>query len=499
RIADTRHAGGALAANAPRTFDGFSANFSTQGGTATNCGMPNGVAAIAMNVYAVNPTNLGFIKVYPANGAEPAVSTVNYQTGIAAIATGAIVPVDGGNSNRFIAKSPAQVDFIADVVGYFRAPSGNLVLPESTSASVGNIMKLGNAFIHNFGPFNTFVVEAAGNFTMTGGDNAAFGYGALSANTSGASNTAAGVEALFNNTTGSNNTAIGDAAMLYNTTGSDNVAFGYTALYSHDHGGQNTAVGDGALFSDLSGCCNTALGGSALNQITSGNGNVAIGNIAGMNLVTGSGNIYISNTGLDGDSYTIRIGQTSPARAFIAGIRGVTTGVANAVPVYIDSNWQLGTLSSSRRVKDDIADMGEQSSLLMQLRPVTFYYKSDRDLSGRTRQYGLVAEEVEKVAPGLVAHAANGEVETVFYQFLPPMLLNEYQKQQRTIEAQAAAMAIQTMRVAELEQDRATQAAQLATLRTTAEARDQQVAELRRAVEALMARTSSEGKVAQTH
>jgi endosialidase-like protein len=124
RIADTRVVGGALAANVQRQFDGFSANFATQGGTATNCGMPNGVAAIAMNVYAVNPTNLGFIKVWGANGTEPAVSTVNYQTGIVAIATGAIVPVDSANSNRFIAKSPAQVHFVADVVGFFKAPAG---------------------------------------------------------------------------------------------------------------------------------------------------------------------------------------------------------------------------------------------------------------------------------------------------------------------------------------------------------------------------------------
>ena len=124
RIVDTRVAGGALTPGVQRTFDGFSANFSWQGGTATNCGMPNGVAAIAMNVYAVNPTNLGFIKVWGANGAEPAVSTVNYQVGITAIATGAIVPVDSGNLNRFIAKSPATVHFVADVVGYFRAPSG---------------------------------------------------------------------------------------------------------------------------------------------------------------------------------------------------------------------------------------------------------------------------------------------------------------------------------------------------------------------------------------
>ena len=128
RILDTRAAGGGgpLAANVARTFNGFAANFSTQGGTASNCAIPNGVAALAMNVYAVNPTNLGFIKVWPANATEPAVSTVNYQVGITAIATGALVPVDAANSNRFSAKSPATVDFIADVVGYFRAPGGTI-------------------------------------------------------------------------------------------------------------------------------------------------------------------------------------------------------------------------------------------------------------------------------------------------------------------------------------------------------------------------------------
>ncbi len=138
RIADTRVAGGALTANVQRTFDGVSANFSTQGGTASSCGIPSGVAALALNLYAVNPTNLGFIKVWPANAAEPAVSTVNYQVGIAAIATGAIVPVDGANSNRFLAKSPAVVDMIADVVGYFKAPSPIIANGGVTGAMLAN-------------------------------------------------------------------------------------------------------------------------------------------------------------------------------------------------------------------------------------------------------------------------------------------------------------------------------------------------------------------------
>ena len=135
RILDTRNVGGPLAANVARTFDGYSTNFASQGGTASGCGIPNSVAALALNVYAVNPTGLGFIKVWPANGAEPAVSTVNYQAGLVAIATGALVPVDAASSNRFSAKSPVVVDFVADVVGYFRAPGGTI--GDITAVTVG--------------------------------------------------------------------------------------------------------------------------------------------------------------------------------------------------------------------------------------------------------------------------------------------------------------------------------------------------------------------------
>lgn len=127
-------------------------------------------------------------------------------------------------------------------------------------------------------------------------------------------------------------------------------------------------------------------------------------------------------------------------------------GLADAITVVVDSAGQLGTINSSRRVKDDIADMGAASDVLMKLRPVTFHYKSDQNPKGRALQYGLIAEEVAQVAPGLVARTATGEIETVYYQHLAPMLLNEYQKQQRTLAAQAAELAKQTERVAALEQ-----------------------------------------------
>ena len=118
----------------------------------------------------------------------------------------------------------------------------------------------------------------------------------------------------------------------------------------------------------------------------------------------------------------------------MAGIRGVTTVNADAVPVLIDSSGQLGTASSSRRYKFDIADIGDATDGLMRLRPVTFRYLAHGD--NAPLQYGLIAEEVDEVYPELVARNNDGQVETVMYQFLSPMLLNEVQKQHRQIEEQ---------------------------------------------------------------
>ena len=320
---------------------------------------------------------------------------------------------------------------------------------------------------------NTAVGSGALLSNTTGAGNTASGVEALLNNTDGFNNTVSGFQALRNNTTGNSNTASGIFALRDNTTGSINTASGTEALLSNTTGNVNTATGVGALHNNTTGSNNTASGIHALENNTTGFNNTAIGQLAGPNLTTGNGNIAIGNAGLvgeEGEEFTTRIGFAQ-TRAFITGIRDVTTGVADAVAVVVDSAGQLGTLSSSQRVKDDIADMGEASSMLMKLRPVTFYYKADQNSKGRSLQYGLVAEEVAAVAPGLVARKADGEIETVFYQHLPPMLLNEYQKQQRILEAQAAALkqqtaevARQTARVAALEQERRMQTARIEVL-----------------------------------
>lgn len=134
---------------------------------------------------------------------------------------------------------------------------------------------------------------------------------------------------------------------------------------------------------------------------------------------------------------TIRIGTANAqTTAFIAGIQGVTTGHNDAVPLLIASDGQLGTISSSRRYKEDIRDMGDTSSGLLRLRPVTFRYKKPFADGSQPIQYGLIAEEVAEVYPDLVARSADGQIETVKYQVLDSMLLNELQKQNVKIAAQ---------------------------------------------------------------
>ena len=114
----------------------------------------------------------------------------------------------------------------------------------------------------------------------------------------------------------------------------------------------------------------------------------------------------------------------------------MTTANANAVAVLIDSAGQLGTISSSRRFKEDIQDMGEMSRRLLRLRPVTFRYKQASADGSKPLQYGLIAEEVAEVFPELVAYDKDGQPTTVFYHIMPSLLLNELQQQQSQIAAQ---------------------------------------------------------------
>ena len=264
--------------------------------------------------------------------------------------------------------------------------------------------------------------------------NTAFGNGALK-NNQGSENSAFGFEALFNNATGTNNTASGFAALLSNTAADNNTATGAFALFNTTGRG-NTADGVSALVNNSTGFRNTATGVSALEGNTSGNNNIALGWGAGDNLTTGNDNIEIGSQGVAADDSTIRLGtQGTQTDTFIAG---VSNSAITGVDVVVSTNGQLGVAASSLRYKRDIRSLENRSQGLWQLRPVTFRYKQDPQ---GQRQYGLIAEEVAKVYPELVVHDNKGQIQSVQYRELIPLMLNELQHQQAEMQHQQAALA----------------------------------------------------------
>ena len=294
--------------------------------------------------------------------------------------------------------------------------------------------------LNTTGTENTAVGTNAMVYNDTGYNNTATGQAALFSNTTGLANTANGWSALFSNTIGILNTALGDQALYSNTTSSFNTAIGWGALASQsatDAGsGANTAVGESALVNHTTGGGNTAVGESVLVNHITGNQNIALGYAAGQDLTDGNANIYISNPGVPNEDTTIRIGNViawtdiygfpHPAHTatFIAGISGTPV---TGDPVVVDANGQLGTAMSSARFKTQIKPMDRSSVAILALKPVTFRYKPEIDPNG-VPQFGLVAEEVEKVNPDLVSRGRDGKPYTVRYEAVNAMLLNEFLK-----------------------------------------------------------------------
>jgi Chaperone of endosialidase len=317
------------------------------------------------------------------------------------------------------------------------------------------------------GDFNTAIGSAA-LATNTGDGNTAIGGAALFSNTTGDYNMAAGLLALFHNTAGVYNTALGASTLQSNHQGISNTAAGYQALYVNDSSGtglgsynsafgafaltnnddgeancafgtgamefnssglDNVAVGTDSLSSNTIGVGNTAVGTDALESST-GSDNLALGAFAGINQTTGSANVYIGAhmAGVAGESNA----------CYIASIFGQTS--ATGIPVLINSDNKLGTTTSSKRFKEKISPMERASGMLYALKPVTFRYKKEIDPSS-TLQFGLVAEEVEKVNPDLVVRDKEGKPYSVRYDQVNAMLLNEFLKAHCKIEEQEATIA----------------------------------------------------------
>lgn len=154
RIADTRIAGGQIAANSSRAFLGLAinsgANFSSQGGSATNCNVAGvGASAIVINVTAVTPSGAGFATVYKSGDTRPLAASVNYTAG-AIVNNTVVVGVPNPLAiTDFVVYTFAQSDYVIDIVGYYAPPQATEFQCTQTSLQTFNIAANSSTFFDN--------------------------------------------------------------------------------------------------------------------------------------------------------------------------------------------------------------------------------------------------------------------------------------------------------------------------------------------------------------
>jgi hypothetical protein len=363
------------------------------------------------------------------NTANGTAALVNNSTGEDNTAVGAFALNSNTATGNTAIGSNALLDnttggTLGNIQGFDVGPNvalGSQALESNTVASANTAV--GYQALHSFttGPVGFEQIglctavgfQALGNATGGFGNNA-FGYQALLNNAGGAANNAIGHFALSANTTGSSNVAIGGIALNHNIGGDANIATGFGALQNNTDGSNNIAMGLNSLSANMTSDNNTAIGASAL-QGSAGSGNTALGHDSGAAVGTANNVICIGTQGANVDN-----------SCYIGNIFGATS--PGGVTVLVNSDGKLGTIVSSRRFKEDIKSMDKASEAILALQPVTFRYIKEFDPAGAS-QFGLVAEDVEKVNSDLVVHDKEGKPYSVRYDQVNAMLLNEFLKQ----------------------------------------------------------------------
>jgi hypothetical protein len=382
------------------------------------------LVALVLICFALAP--LAWAVVPPADGGYPNFTTAEGQNALRNLTTGAGNTAVGWLSLRTVTNASFNTAIGAGTLALNTAD-------ENTATGAGALLS------NTTGTENT----ANGAFALFGNTEGSFdtavGDRALFSNTTGIVNTAIGAGALASNTTGDHNTAIGgDFVLFSNTTGSLNTATGVSALAANTTGNGNTAIGADALPENITGTGNTAIGAFALSNTTGGE-NTAIGDEALVNNTTGGGNTVLgafAGSGITTANNVICIGAQVAGNnvdnsCYIGQIFGATS--SGGTGVFINTNGRLGTMTSSRRFKEEIKPMDKASEAILALKPVTFHYKSDQT---HRPEFGLIAEEVAEVNPDLVVRDENGEIYTVRYDAVNAMLLNEFLKEHRKGERQ---------------------------------------------------------------
>ena len=364
----------------------------------------------------------------------------------------AVVPTpDGGypnfntaeGQNALFSLTTGSANTAVGWYSLFSNTEGNFNTATGAGALLFNTARENTAFgaaallFNSTGVANTAVGAAALLNNTEGGFNTSIGEFALSHNTTGSNNTANGFQALFSNTSGDRNTATGWQALVNNTGANNNTAHGFEALHN-SNSGNNTGIGFDALEANTTGNSNTAVGANALRNAT-GSDNIAVGEGAGVAVLAGNNNIEIGNGGANADDNTIRIGlEGTQTQTFIAGILGNGPFGCGVTIDPVTGQLGVGGCISSERFKKDIDSMNKASEAIFSLNPVTFHYKNDKT---NIPQFGLIAEEVAKVNPALIAVDKEGKPYSVRYEQINAMLLNEFLKEHRKNEEQAATIA----------------------------------------------------------
>lgn len=402
---------------------------------------------------------LSFVSLPMLNALTPAPDG-GYPGGNTAEGQNALLSLATGMYNTAVGFLSLQ----SDTTGNFNTAIGAGALLANTAAF--NTAAGSGALLSNTTGFRNTGDGAFALFNNTDGAiNSAFGAYALFSNTEGTQNTAIGVQALYTNTTGQDNTAAGYQALFFNdgdpnnlegsdnaafgayalgnsTTGDSNSAFGWSALGNNTIGFDNTAMGALALSSNTDHHANTAVGTRALQHATGGF-NTALGDQAGFNVTTANNVICIGSGGDNTDN-----------SCFIGNIYSNIQPVIGIDPDYVTiaSNGKLGRSNlngSSRRFKHDIKPMDRASEAIFALKPVSFRYNKEYDATQRP-SFGLIAEEVAEIAPDLVGRNKKGEPESVRYEQVNAMLLNEFLKVHKKVQEQTREIQEQKATISEL-------------------------------------------------
>jgi hypothetical protein len=384
--------------------DGGYPNFTTAEGTKALFSLTTGAANTAVGWFSLK-----------------GVTTGSFNTGVGA---GTLV-LNTGDENTAVGTAA----LLLNTASGNTAVGSRALLNNTTGGSPGNIQGL------DFGP-NVAVGSQALESNTIASANTAVGYQALQSFTTGPVGggeqlglcTAVGFQALANATGEANaNSGFGYQALMNNTDGPNNTAIGFRALTGNATGGGNAAIGSYALEDHTEGDLNTAIGFRALGTNMTGTGNTAVGVSAGSAVSTASNVICIGATGADvSDS------------CYIGNIYSNVQPIVGTDPdsVTITANGRLGRGNvSSRRYKHDIQPMDKASEVLYALKPVSFRYNKEYDAT-QTLAFGLIAEQVAEVYPDVVGRNPQGDPESVRYEQINAMLLNEFLKEHKKVEEQ---------------------------------------------------------------